>query len=850
MMGALATFVPWSPEDDLLLKNAVEAGASLESLAKGAVQFSRRYSIREIQDRWYSILYDPIISTEAATGMTNFELSTSPLPSKFYKFGHSKEHKIVSVKRKTESVRTSYYAMRKRICNNTITSMDLTFVVDPENDNYLMNESEPLLEYCMPDGATSNHFENLDVVHYDFPENTMDRSVATNGVASCTFYNGIEDPVEDSFRTEQTTAVKEEPQILRDNGSLNGAVEKLGVPKELAIDSLIGDDNFETMPLSTFGHIINDPGNSCSKFDGNHVFDSPELECGTSFDALQLSPLPQMPMWATDVTFQEPIMPCDDFKDSITCGDDYLAELSNSLLNFTNEEEFYLMDVDEKDRIDKSYYDGLNSLLLNSPNDVPDQIPRKAETESLVVSHPHVSNLSVSCHIEVDDKTGLHSSDAQVAHRLQSQMPSSASVKDPRFPERINGVICCRLSTEDPEVPSNDDVFLPFDAPPSTFSSASKWTSKESNKPTPSPVMDCGFSNSRASETGKILKQVEQSNPRESLASSQNMGSPPLPMSFVVSKVKCELPNSHVSHTVARSAVTFSGSAGVNNSVNTTNALMHENPKGKATNVGLAKHQSNHVTNSFNEKPGHDSNDFRNHPQPSSSIINQELAVALPIQDHQLQHAEVGPLNALQSDLVANPPTFDDEEQYCESDDDVPYFSDIEEMILDMDLDPDDQDLYYNEEVSRYHNAETKRTIIRLEQGAHSHMQRAIASHGAFAILYGRRSKHYIKKAEVVLGRATESVPVDIDLGKEGHANIISRRQAVIKMDKDGFFYIKNFGKGLILVNNKEVHTGQSQRLHSNCLVELRGLPFIFETNQSRVMEYLDQHITDNSQTC
>lgn len=38
---------------------------------------------------------------------------------------------------------------------------------------------------------------------------------------------------------------------------------------------------------------------------------------------------------------------------------------------------------------------------------------------------------------------------------------------------------------------------------------------------------------------------------------------------------------------------------------------------------------------------------------------------------------------------------------------------------------------------------------MRLEQGAHSYMQRTIASHGAFAILYGRYSKHYIKKPEV-----------------------------------------------------------------------------------------------------
>lgn len=51
--------------------------------------------------------------------------------------------------------------------------------------------------------------------------------------------------------------------------------------------------------------------------------------------------------------------------------------------------------------------------------------------------------------------------------------------------------------------------------------------------------------------------------------------------------------------------------------------------------------------------------------------------------------------------------------------------------------------------VLRYQNESTKRAIIRLEQGAYSYMQRAIASHGALAILYGRHSKHYIKKPEV-----------------------------------------------------------------------------------------------------
>lgn len=40
-------------------------------------------------------------------------------------------------------------------------------------------------------------------------------------------------------------------------------------------------------------------------------------------------------------------------------------------------------------------------------------------------------------------------------------------------------------------------------------------------------------------------------------------------------------------------------------------------------------------------------------------------------------------------------------------------------------------------------------------------------------------------------------------------------------MDKEGSFYIKNFGKSSILVNSKEVHTGQSQRLHTNYLIEV-----------------------------
>ncbi|QCE16660.1 microspherule protein 1 [Vigna unguiculata] len=852
-MGALATLAPWIPEDDLLLKNAVEAGASLESLAKGAVQFSRKYNIREIQDRWYSLLYDPVISAEASAGMTNFELSASPLPSKFYRFGHSKEQKVVSTKRKSGSVRNLYYARLKRIRNSMLTSMDLSFLVDPGNGNYAEHESHPLSGTCMPEGGTLNL-----PVQYDFPpENVMDDNVVSNGVPASVFFPGIESAVEENLPVQLNNVLKEEPQFIGDNVPLDEAVEELDIPGELTIDGWIGDDNLGRIPLPTLDDINNDPGNMCPDFDEKNAFDSTELECGTSFN---LASLPEIPVWSTDEGIKESDLPCDGFNDSIACGEAYLEELSNSLLNFSSEEELFLMDVDGEEGIDKSYFDGLSSLLLNSTNDVnPSQVPKKDEaelqvpktdgTESLTASQAHVLNQSVSCHKELEDNPGSTSSGVQVVHKLEFQMSSPPLAEDPLFHELTNEFPFCSLNTEEQEIPDNEDVFLPFDVPPVIFPPSSKLIFKASKKRISSSVQDYGFNRHRANERGKSLMHAEKKIRVESQSSSQMMGSP----SFLVpdggSKVKCELPASHASRIVSTTSVTVSGSLGGNDAANTTNALLRANRKEEATNADLAKDQCDHISNLFIKKSAASSNDLRNNPQLHGSAMKNEQDLGLSLQNHQLKVAEVGSSDILESELVADPLTLDEEEHDIESDDELPSYSDVEAMVLDMDLDPDDhQDSCYSEEVSGYQHVESKRAIMRLEQGAHSCIQRAINAHGAFAILYGRHTKHYIKKPEVLLGRATEGFPVDIDLSKGGYSNSISRRQAIIKMDKEGSFYIKNFGKSSILVNSKEVHTGQSQRLHTNYLIEVRGIPLIFEINQNRVKRYLD-HISDNSQT-
>ncbi|KAJ0255868.1 Forkhead-associated [Hirschfeldia incana] len=187
-----------------------------------------------------------------------------------------------------------------------------------------------------------------------------------------------------------------------------------------------------------------------------------------------------------------------------------------------------------------------------------------------------------------------------------------------------------------------------------------------------------------------------------------------------------------------------------------------------------------------------------------------------------------------------NTPVSQDEEDNneIESDEDLPSYSDVEAMILDMDLEPIGADRY-ELEASRYRNEEVAQMIMRLEQSSKSYMNRNITSHEAFAMLYGN-SKHYINKPEVLLGRATGEYRVDIDLAKSGSWKKVSRRQAIIKLKKDGCFVIKNLGKFSIWINEKEAQHGEIVNLTNNSLIQIREMSFVFETNDKAVKRYLD----------
>ena len=58
----------WKPADDLLLIDAVLQTDDLASVHLG-VKFSCHFTLQEVQERWYALLYDPVISKLACQAM-------------------------------------------------------------------------------------------------------------------------------------------------------------------------------------------------------------------------------------------------------------------------------------------------------------------------------------------------------------------------------------------------------------------------------------------------------------------------------------------------------------------------------------------------------------------------------------------------------------------------------------------------------------------------------------------------------------------------------------------------------------------------------------------------------------
>ncbi|PKA60981.1 hypothetical protein AXF42_Ash019970 [Apostasia shenzhenica] len=515
-MGALTSFANWNPEDDLLLKNAVEAGASLESLAKGAVKFSRRFTLREVEERWRALLYDLSTSIEASARVIEIEIGVPVSnPCKPSRVCNLKAKENLSDKRRGESLRSHYLATRKKLRGEQHISASVGFSMPPSSHAFtgncngshdLFKLQNELVHFKFPvDGLSDNHV---------FAKVTeVDSSAATNNHV---FSGGIVGLVDTKLPDELSgrDCLYRHAEDKLDEPGYNNSSQNFD-RNHFSSQASDGSDSNQTHSL-----VLNNPGvygdlelkHSKGFVSTNHNQDNvpavfggsdkstSEFEGCSSFHQLGYSsPPPGRPIWKTvedvstpslqmDGKFEEKVQGaltmdhvkklddqgCDvspkDKQDHVTSDttsndptvitDPNFIDFSTACMRFTDDEELMFIDVDEED-IDRSCLNGLGSILLNSPVD-------NHIDNSTIVSEPkplEISDTAIpACNEEsfTEDKTVCGDTQSGSSIHHSSVAPGVSIVSLPSKSSEKFAI--CVVNTEDLDVPINDDVSLPIKA--------------------------------------------------------------------------------------------------------------------------------------------------------------------------------------------------------------------------------------------------------------------------------------------------------------------------------------------------------------------------------------------------
>lgn len=942
-------FSMWTVEDDLVLKNAVEAGAALEALAKGAVRFSHHFTVRELRERWHALLYNPEISTKAAASMVEVELSLMGF-SKLAQFTKLNGKDNITQKQKLQNVRNQYYQMRKRIDAERILPVEDyslfqndTVVICTGNVNEVVQEERSAMYEGVSlavgiEGGVAPTFglseESLDTEDKAFSQ--MVNFLASGGLEgdtgafSSTNMDSLEvDPAPLNLISNGCYDFSgHDPSVMltvtaADSGNAYISNENIH-QEEVHNSASIHDRSYimqSSLSLDTItAPIINSESNmnpvslvnhssdtfQCSDTRYNRAEGFEKVASEENISATGMLSQPNIGNWEGDSAFLMPSMTVDikDNADEPISNAKYegasrpgesVRDGHVMLSSFTTEEKLLISSREHVQssggKVQHEPQQQLAPTFLPEPQQQPaptflsncseraniyafgngQELPCDSEyvmlgtlkDESQVRPSQCTGNMAPFSNSSAIEMTVcLESNGLEVASMpaFPSPVPAQAgqewnhdAIKSEVLPSNIyancephlfiHGPVECMLNTEDTDVPDNDEFNPLAYQEPSSISSVIPSSYVEQTITSGSLPIHGNLVNSMpfckgypvVKEESEAIALAQAANQLQPHSSNDNESKKP---SSDYQQVKMEILE-FTTPAVVSDEVGASNNPGIPSSSLpialqqgiSTVPLMLENSASNKFNM-LSSHNCIHA-------PSHGNDGYVNFTRP----LQFEGAAAIEDKIIQVPHvASFIPVDNRLSDFqltsceeaVADQFPGNQENKFSDSDEELPHFSDVEAMILDMDLDPGDDETFSSRTESKRMYKQHRKAIIRLEQTANAAMQRTLVSNGAYAIFYGRYLRYFITKNEVTIGRVTQENLVDIDLGKEGRANKVSRRQATIRLREDGLFYLENHGRRAIAVNSRDIMTGQCIRLGSNCLIEVGGMTFIFEINRRR----------------
>eukprot|EP00252_Welwitschia_mirabilis_P021935 TRINITY_DN5780_c0_g1_i3.p1 TRINITY_DN5780_c0_g1~~TRINITY_DN5780_c0_g1_i3.p1 ORF type:complete len:880 (+),score=211.04 TRINITY_DN5780_c0_g1_i3:584-3223(+) len=833
-------FSSWTAEDDLLLKNAVESGAVLEALSKGIVQFSRNFSVKELQDRWHALLYVPEVSETAASRMLEIEASQSNNP-KQKQLNKLKGKQYFIFKKRPSSVRNHYYRMRKRVDADKVFTLENCIFSNESLATCLGDVNGCLEDYTLIDGkhpmtngmgmtdlATSFRLAPSSVDIEDQTFNHMDMYLTSDEV------NGIGSAF---------------PPAATISNDCFTYTESNAYAMLSETDRGVGKDGMSSDKTNHIVHNVTQVNPEHDIMDSTSYLEAHGLTLDQIRTALNSDNEPGM---ESILEFNHSSEGCKDINQNLFGAEGTVQEASVQ----------HLSDVNMLPNLGNAKWAEKETVLSGSLTAHPSTYGSgdgniMPNNEEILDGNCHISEKHTeSLKSKPSECLGIHDVEdeaqcvrtplcvykqsldiSQCQTDTISKCEPSTSYDSDNYETRlyVNEPMICMINEEQQEVPCNDE-FSPIvsqQALPVSFpSSAHPFQGNQVH-------LFTGETNVKV-EPASLEKQMESTNEMcLECIKDEELG-----------RASIDL-QSDKKEGFGRIAQTFGKNvhdSGVPSSIIpiVNNDLQQKN--GVEKTVGL---------NRSTDKTGL----FCTHEVMQTAVKNNDDALDSTRSVHngvkltsvqtkskhgcQVESVDLGDVGLDYSQMIKTDDMTDNpfflEDHFSVSDEEMPPFSDVEDMVLGMDL-TEEEEPFFNEAELKQIYKRHRSLIARMEQSASAAMQRSLVSKGALAIIYGRSLRYFIRKSELSIGRMTQENTVDVDLGKEGRANKVSRRQATIKLKEDGLFYLENHGKRSISVNGYVVAQDQRICLASNCLIEIGGMQFIFEINKKSVKKHQDSN--------